>query len=145
MRQNLLPISIKLNRNNLKMKQYISFINFAYPFLFFLSFQLKSSVYSLPVNPETNKLDKIFQFTNRTDRSIIQIIDQIINFGSIPKCATGQGQAGFCTIGSCPNLGNYTPVGCKGKSRFIKCCPMEAAVERFPLDSLSLYLYFTNR
>lgn len=125
------------------MKQSILLIIFAYQFLLLL-LQQTFPIYSLPVNQEMNKLDKILQFTNRTDRSIIQIIDQIINFGSIPKCATGQGQAGFCTIGSCPNLGNYTSVGCKGKSRFIKCCPMEAAVERFPLDSLSLYFYSPN-
>ena len=69
---------------------------------------------------------------NKTDRGFITIIDQIINLGSVPKCATGQGQPGYCTIGTCPNLGNFSSVGCTGRNRFIKCCPNEVAFERYP-------------
>ncbi|XP_027196822.1 trypsin-1 [Dermatophagoides pteronyssinus] len=70
---------------------------------------------------------------NKTDKGFITIIDQIINLGSVPKCATGQGQPGYCTIGTCPNLGNFSSVGCTGRNRFIKCCPNEVAFERYPL------------
>ncbi|UXI15362.1 putative serine hydrolase [Sarcoptes scabiei] len=100
----------------------------------FINVQLISLISSNPIDQSllnsTSELPKdVFE-----NRSLISIIDHILSFGDPHQCATAQGQAGICTVGRCPNLGNFSSIGCNGLSSFMKCCPLEEAVERYPLQ-----------
>lgn len=65
-------------------------------------------------------------------RGILDYIDSIISGRLIVSCASGQGQKGRCSIGTCATLGNFNATSCPGRLSFLKCCPFEKAREVFP-------------
>lgn len=101
-------------------------------------------VHGVPVTEVDPTEDSVTPDVNNSDKGIVDIIDGIVNLGQVPKCATGEGQSGYCTVGSCSNLGNRSAVGCPGKTSLIRCCPNDTAREIYPAPVQSNRIHKNN-